>query len=166
MWPTWPVYAARVIIKIPLIIDKTTVLSGTRVLLISSCGPRRHFCLLVRLASSFFHQNEARVHIWVWDPWSKNCFTEGKKKSNWPKTSMYQTCGYNKKGGSRCMPSFYLRIYVLRLEPVLWLTTILGLFIWQSDKLEYYNILTVFFSPNNLPDIKSKTCTYGFDRRS
>ena len=54
MWPAWRVYAARVIIKIPLIIVKTTVLCGIRALFTSFCGPRKHFCLLVRPARSVF----------------------------------------------------------------------------------------------------------------
>ena len=54
MWPAWRVYAARFVIKFPLIIDKNTVLWGTRVLFIFYCAPQRHFLLLVRPASSFF----------------------------------------------------------------------------------------------------------------
>ena len=65
MWPAWRVYAARVVIKIPLITDKTTVLWGSwvlfgsivargdifaylcgpRALFSSKCGPRIHLSL-------------------------------------------------------------------------------------------------------------------------
>ena len=54
MWPTWRVYAARVIINIPFLIVATTVLCGILALFTPFCGPRRHFCPILRPASSFF----------------------------------------------------------------------------------------------------------------
>ena len=70
-WPAGRVYAARVIIKIPWVVVKTTDMCGTRALFTSYCDPQRYFCLLVRPASFYLHQNLARVYIWVWDPWSR-----------------------------------------------------------------------------------------------